>query len=181
MDGQDITKPTTPAYSPDGIHLLRTTAQIQYQLSQMADQKANMLLGVTFVIFTITVAQVRSGDREIPLLILGAAAFISAVLAILAVLPSVTTPPKSDSVRNILFFGSFAQLAEQEYVQAMLSIVGDHRTVYEAFCHDIYQNGRVLSRKKYLLLGYAYRVLLAGLVGSLVAFLIAYGLRTFGG
>jgi hypothetical protein len=169
-----------PAYSPDGVHLLRTTQQVQYQLSQMADQKANMLLGVTFVIFTITVSQARPGAPEIPLMVLGASAFVSAVLAILAVLPSVKVPPVPDGVANALFFGSFSQIPEEKYVETMLRIVGDHRTVYEAFARDIYQNGRVLSRKKYRLLGYAYRVLLAGLVASLVTFLIPIALRAFG-
>ena len=168
-----------PAYSPDGVHLLRTTQQVQYQLSQMADQKANMLLGVTFVIFTITVSQAHPGAPEIPLMVLGASAFASAVLAILAVLPSVKAPPVADGVSNALFFGSFAQIPEKEYVDLMLRIVGDNTAVYEAFARDIYQNGRVLSRKKYRLLGYAYRVLLTGLVASLIAFLIPMAIAAF--
>jgi hypothetical protein len=37
---------------------------------------------------------------------------------------------------------------------------------------DIYQNGLVLERKKYRMLGYAYRIFLAGLTASFIAFLI---------
>lgn len=184
MDGHDPNVAATAAktpYSPDGVHLLRTTQQVQYQLSQMADQKANMLLGVTFLIFTITLAQVRDGGPgTIPLLVLGASAFASAVLAILAVLPSVKRPPKSNTVGNILFFGSFAQLSEKEYLDTMLGIIGDNRAVYEAFARDIYQNGSVLSRKKYKLLGYAYRVLLAGLIASLITYLGGWLWGAFG-
>ncbi|HUR09204.1 MAG TPA: hypothetical protein VM347_42155, partial [Nonomuraea sp.] len=93
-----------PAYSPDGVHLLRTTQQVQYQLSQMADQKANMLLGITFVIFTIVIGQAR-GDSgpEAPVLILGATAFVAAMLAVAAVLPSTGSPaPKPDSLADVL-------------------------------------------------------------------------------
>ena len=89
----------------------------------------------------------------------------------MAVLPSVKAPPRPDGPSNILFFGSFAQLPEKEYVARLVEIVGDSRTIYEAFAHDIYQNGRVLSTKKYKLLGYAYRVLLAGLIASLITYL----------
>jgi hypothetical protein len=40
--------------------------------------------------------------------------------------------------------------------------------------HDLYQNGIVLERKKYRMLGYAYRVFLTGLTASFIAFLAQY-------
>lgn len=161
-----------PKYSPDGVHFMRTTQQVQVQLSQMADQKANMLLGVTFVIFTITVGQANAGNTQLPVLVLGGAAFVAALLAVLAVLPAVKVPPRPEGVANMLFFGSFTQLSEEEYVRRMCEITRDSRTIYEAFAHDIYQNGRVLAGKKYKLLGYAYRVLLVGLIASMAAFIL---------
>ena len=169
------------AYTTDGVHILRTAQQIQYQLSQMADQKASMLLGITFVIFTLAVGQMRMAAPQPPLLILAAAAFGAALLAVLAVLPSVKAPPRPEGPANILFFGSFTQLPEDEFIRRLLEIVGDHKLIYETFAHDIYQNGTVLARKKYRLIGYAYRVLLVGLVASLMAFLIQLGMHTFGG
>jgi hypothetical protein len=42
---------------------------------------------------------------------------------------------------------------------------------------DIYQNGQVLQRKKYRLLGYAYRIFLVGLTVTLITFLIESGER----
>lgn len=160
-------------FSPDFVHLLRTTQQIQYQLSQMADQKANLLMGTTFVIFTLTVGQAKAnGAPATALLILGGAAFLSALLAVMAVLPSTKAPPKPEGPANLLFFGSFSQLSEEEFVARMLKTVEDHNSVFEAFAHDIYQNGRVLARKKYRLLGHAYRVLVVGLICSFIAFLL---------
>ena len=176
MDGDER---ASAAYSADGIHLLRTTHQVQYQLSQMADQKANMLLGITFVIFTIAVGQARAGDPQPPLLILGGAAFVAAVLTVLAVMPT-TKPPPETSPKNLLFFGVFSQIPQEEYVTALLAGLSDTQGTYEAFARDIHQNGRVLAGKKYRLLGYAYRVLLAGLVASLLAFLTPYGMKLAG-
>src|SRR5580765_4643494 len=86
--------------SPDGVHLLRTAQQVQYQLSQMADQKASMLLGITFVVFTIAVGQARTGTPQPALVILGAAAFLAAVLAVMAVLPQIKPPPVSQGSDN---------------------------------------------------------------------------------
>jgi hypothetical protein len=169
----EVEKPA-PTFAVDGVHLLRTAQQVQYQLSQMADQKANMVLAASFVIFTVTISQGRNGVQPLPLLVLGAAAFLAALLAILAVLPSVKTPPRPEGPANLLFFGSFTQLPEPEFIERVLDVVSEPRTVYEAFAHDIYQNGRVLAFKKYRYLGYAYRILLAGLIGSLVAFVAPY-------
>ena len=168
------------SYSADGVHLLRTTMQMQYQLSQMADQKASLLLGITFVIFTIAVGQARLGQPQPALVILGATAFLAAFLTVLAVLPSVKAGPKPNSTRNILFFGSFTQMPEDEYVDRLLDVVGDPHTLYEAFARDIYQNGTVLAQKKYRLIGYAYRVMLVGLSLSFIAFLGPMVLQWFG-
>ena len=167
-------------FHPDSVHLLRTTMQAQYQLSQMADQKANMVLGASFVIFTVSISLGNTGARPLPLMILGAAAFAAACLAVLAVLPSVKVPPRPDGPANILFFGSFTQLPEDEYVARLLDIVGDTRTVYEAFAHDIYQNGTVLAHKKYKLIGYAYRVMVVGLSLSFLAFIGPPALKLVG-
>ena len=154
--------------------------QAQYQLSQMADQKANMVLGASFVIFTVTISLGNTGARPLPLLILGAAAFAAACLAVLAVLPSVKVPPRPNGPANILFFGSFTQVSEDEFIERLMTVAISPRDSFEAFAHDIYQNGRVLAFKKYRFLGYAYRILLAGLFGALIAFLLPYALHLVG-
>ena len=92
----------------------------------------------------------------------------------MAVLPSVKTPPLPDGPSNILFFGSFTQIPEAEYVDRLLAVIGNSKTIYEAFAHDIYQNGKVLAAKKYRYLGFAYRILLGGLILSFLAFLAPY-------
>lgn len=166
--------PAKPTFAPEGVYLLRTTQQIQYQLSQMADQKASMLLAITFVIFTISIGRGNAAIPQLPMLILGAAAFASAFLAVLAVLPSVGAKPRPGGKINILFFGAFTRMPEAEFVETLLETATSSRAVGEAFAHDIYQNGQVLAGKKYRLLGYAYRVLLAGLVCSLIAFVAPY-------
>jgi hypothetical protein len=152
-------------------NLLRTAQQMQYQLSQMADQKASMLMAATFVIFTLTIGQARDG--RVPataLMVLGGFAFVSAILAVLAVLPSVG-PSRTGRI-NLFFFGSFTRLDEEEYVERILEVLESDETMFRTMATDIYQNGCVLARKKYKLLGYAYRVFLAGLTASLVTFLI---------
>jgi hypothetical protein len=159
-------------YSANAVHLVRTVQTGHLQLSQMADQKASILMGATFVIFTITIGQARSGQAPLPLLILGASAFFSAVFAVLAILPA--TRFGGAGTGNLLFFGSFIQLDETEFTERLLERLETDDKVYRTMIHDLYQNGTVLGRKKYRLLGYAYRIFLAGLTASFIAFLIEF-------
>lgn len=164
-------------YSPNAVHLVRTVQQTHVQLSAMADHKASILMGATFVIFTITIGQAKTASAPIPLLILGAAAFFSAVLAVLAIVPA--THYRKLGSGNLLFFGSFTQLDEQEYVSQLTALLHSDDQIYRTMLHDLYQNGVVLERKKYRLLGYAYRVFLAGLSFSFLVFVAQYLIQIF--
>jgi len=160
----------------NAINLMRTTQSIHCQLSQMADQKASILMGATFVIFTITIGQARGGaGAPLPLLILGGFAFFTAVLAVLAILPAIHY--RRTGPMNLLFFGSFSRFGEEEYVDLLLDKLGDDESIFRAMATDIYQNGRVLAHKKYRLLGYAYRVFLVGLTVSFATFAVEHELH----
>jgi hypothetical protein len=172
LEQQRETSAAAPVYSPNAVHLMRTTQLTHLQLSAMADQKASILMGASFVIFTITIGQARGTTPPLPLLILGAAAFLSAVCAVLCVVPAFRRR-KAGTV-NLLFFGSFTQLSEEEFTEQILAKLGDDDTIYRATARDIYQNGCVLQHKKYKMLGWAYRIFLAGLVASAAAFVVGY-------
>lgn len=155
--------------SVNGIHLVRTTQQIHVSLSQMADQKASILMGAAFVIFTIAIGQSRGPGAPLPLLILGGFAFFSAVFAVLAILPA--THFCQTGPVNLLFFGSFTRLEEEEYVDRVVDQLAADETIFRTMARDIYQNGVVLERKKYRLLGIAYRIFLTGLTVSFATFI----------
>ena len=164
--------PDNPGFSPNAIHLVRTAQQVHVQLSAMADTKASILMGATFVIFTITIGQARSSAAPLALMILGAAAFFSAVFAVLAILPA--THYRKGGPINLLFFGSFTQLGEDEYIEQVLARLRSDEDLYRTMSRDIFQNGQVLERKKYRLLGYAYRIFLVGLTASFIAYVVEY-------
>jgi len=163
QDGQQ-----EPDYSPNTAHLMRTVQLAQLQLSAMADHKASILMGATFVIFTIAVGHSGGSGAPLPLLILGGAAFLSAVCAVLAILPAVHYRKRAPL--NLMFFGSFTQLDEEEYIERLVAQLGSDDSIYRTMARDIYQNGTVLARKKYRMLGWAYRIFLVGLTASLAAF-----------
>lgn len=150
-------------------YALRTAQQHHVQLSMMADQKANMLLGATFVVFTLAIGQARSGEQTLALVVIAVSAFISALLAAMAVMPM--TRPRPGGTKNWLFFGAFQSLGEDEYIAKMLGEeFATSEAVYTAMLRDLHQMGLVLARKKYRYLTYAYRVFLAGLTLTFAVF-----------
>ena len=166
VDRAGRTAPTAP--SPNAIHFVRTLQTLTLSYSQMADQKASILMGATFVVFTIAIGQARGGEVPISLTVLALFAFASALCAIFAVLPSVG---KAKSGRaNRLFFGQFAAMPEADWIESVLADLPTDELMYRAMLRDIHQNGVVLQRKKYRYLRLAYGVFVVGLGLTVVAF-----------
>ncbi|HSQ96837.1 MAG TPA: Pycsar system effector family protein [Croceibacterium sp.] len=159
-------------YSPDAIHLLRTAQLNNVALSRMADQKASILMGATFVVFSLTVGRTLSGALSYPLLLLGGFAFASTLCAVAAVMPSLGAPAKTAEGMNRLFFGHFARLDEAEWTESVLDDLQTDEGTFRMMLHDIHQHGSMLLHRKYRFLGYAYRVFVAGLILTLVAFAV---------
>ena len=157
-------------YVPNAIHLVRTAQQMPLQLSQMADQKASILMGATFVCFTIAIGQVSSKGISPALVILATFAFLAAVLAMMVVMPRVGKLPPGMVDGSLLFFGAFSQIPEEEFVAKLKGRLVADDLVYTTMIRDMHQNGQVLASRKYRFLGYAYRTFLTGLVLSFVAF-----------
>ncbi|HTU12202.1 MAG TPA: Pycsar system effector family protein [Allosphingosinicella sp.] len=164
---------TSQIYPPNAVHLMRTAQLAQLQLSAMADAKASLLMGATFVIFTITIGQARDGLPPLPLLILGGAAFFAAIFAVLAVIP-MTSGKRKGGRPNILFFGTFSHMAEDAFIEEMTGRLTTEDSIYRTMARDIHQAGTVLETKKYRLLSWAYRIFLLGLVASGAAFVIRF-------
>jgi len=163
--------PTAPVYTQNAYHMVRTAVQANLTLSQMADQKASILMGATFVVFTLSVGQASKGPVPHALLVLGAAALVSAMFTICALMPSVAAPKgevgESD---NLLFFGIYSKLSEAEFTARVMPLLTSDEAIWRTMLRDMHQNGLVLARKKYRLLGYAYRSFLVGLVLTVVVF-----------
>ena len=168
--------PSASGYSVHAIHLVRTTQQQTLQLSQMADQKASILMGASFLVFSIAVSRAFTGHLPVSLAILALFAFLSSLCAVIAVLPSVAPKDEPQSA-NRLFFGHFAGRDEAEWTADVLEQLRNDETVFRTMLHDIYQNGQVLQRKKYRFMGYAYRLFVVGLVVTLASFVAELGVR----
>ncbi|HYS53928.1 MAG TPA: Pycsar system effector family protein [Thermoanaerobaculia bacterium] len=149
----------TPRSSVD--NLLRTAQQHHVQLSVMADTKASILITISSIVMTIALSRASDPQLRPALLTLAAACLISLLLAIIAVLPTFARSKRSPD-RNILFFGHFAQMTDEEYRDEMEHILSSDALVYESAVRDIHSLGVYLYKKKYRFLRFAYVALLFG-------------------
>lgn len=180
MAGEPGSAPEESALPPTGertfslhaIHLMRTAQMNGLTHARMADQKASILLGATFLVFSLSISRALAQDVPAALYVLAGFAFASALCAVMAVLPSVghRSRQPAASRSNLLFFGDFAERDEADWTRELLTALETDERVFRTMAHDIYQNGQVLQRRKYRYLAAAYRLFVAGLFATLLVF-----------
>ena len=100
------------------------------------------------------------------------------MIAVLSAIPKVVTDTftledvKAHKV-SILFFGNFLRLSKDEFVEHLRELKRDEEVLYDDLSRDLYNLGAVLQRK-YRLLSISYRVFIAGMILSFLAFVILY-------
>lgn len=162
--------------------MFRVSLANSQRLSDMADNKANILLTVNSIILSVVVAMlVQKLDTNqhliVPTMLLLISVVITMVLAILSTIPKVKNgrfhPEEvTNKSVNLLFFGNFHQMPYDTYDKAMKKAMGDYDFLYSMLTKDVYSQGVVLGRK-YRLLRYAYGIFMFGLIISVIAFITA--------
>lgn len=157
-------------------YAITTTKSNFASLTANSDQKANIIIAITSLIYTISLGQwntLQAGYR-LGLVILMAFCLIALLLAIISVTPNYKQRKaalnKLDrNKKNIFFFGHFANMTFEEYYEDMKEVVQSKDELYKEMIKDIYQMGVVLHKEKFTLLFYSYRFFFAGLILSSIA------------
>ncbi|MEP3823055.1 MAG: Pycsar system effector family protein [Nonlabens ulvanivorans] len=167
--------------------LFRTALRNHIKLSDIADTKANILLSVNAIIISLALAnlipkleQVSNRHLLWPTLILVLFSVASIVLSIMSTRPNITSGEfPDDEVRerkvNLLFFGNFHKMPLNKYKDSVMDLLEEKEEVYESLIKDLYYLGVVLARK-YKLLRLTYTIFMIGIIGSVLAFVIAFAL-----
>ena len=145
---------------------LRTAQQGTLALSAMADQKASVVLGATFVITSIVVGDV-DGSNDITRLLLAITAIGSGVLAGLALMPGSNRGAATS--RNPLFFAGVAEMSLDEYRASVRDMIRDDPSLYDALVVDLHGSATALAKRKYPLLRLSYQFLIVGMLATLAS------------
>lgn len=163
-------EPTTA----DIVHVLRAAQAHHVSLSSNADQKANIVLGSYLVFLTVTQSLMKTNaELSMPIWVLTIGYSLAAVFALSVIAPRFRDKSrrKGEEPANLLFFGSFHTLDQDEYVDLLDSKMQDDVSARRLFMKDIYQMGQVIQ-KKYQNLRRSYLCLAAGIIVAMAALLI---------
>lgn len=163
--------------------MFRTSYRTHIDMSGLADSKANIMISINGIIVSILLGSISSKIDANPWLLLPTtvmlvACLISLIFAVLAARPRVSRRMISlDDVRknsaNILFFGNFVSLSEDDYLVGMNELLRDNNRLYTNMIRDIYSLGSVLERK-FRLLRTSYTIFMFGLIAGVSLFIIVY-------
>jgi HD superfamily phosphodiesterase len=161
--------------------MFRTTSSNHFELSSLADSKANIMISVNTIIIsvvlTVLIARLPFYPQYIiPTTILLVVCLVSVIFAILSTRPSInhgtfTEEDIRNKKTNLLFFGNFHKMKLTEYQWAMNEMLRDKEYLYNSMIKDIYFLGVVLA-KKYRYLRIAYTIFMWGLITAVLAFAI---------
>ena len=159
-------------------NILRINHGNQMRLGLMADAKANIMITVSSIVFSVTIANLDNEVMKWPLLTFAAGNFFTLLFAIFAIIPKTAYPKDAtgDIDRNSpwfnpLFFGHFAHLPIEEYKRDYAEKLLTDDKVYDALAGDIYGQGKVLALSKYKYLKWSYNCFLGGMSAAVIVFL----------
>jgi hypothetical protein len=163
--------------------MYRSTLTNQLQLSQLADQKAGLLVSVNAIIVSIMATLML---REIgtqpallfPTVLLVGVCLTTITLALWATRPSVNPQPIKNDIEpvpqmDLLFFADYTALSMEEYKAIMQGLITQEAVVHEVILKNIYAQGQVMKRK-YRLIKTAYTVFMIGFPLAIVTYLLMF-------
>ncbi|SCW44066.1 Pycsar system effector family protein [Mucilaginibacter sp. NFR10] len=162
--------------------MFRISSSNHQRLSDMADNKAHIMITVNSIILSAIISLVlRKLDEHsnllIPTFMLLSVSLATMIFSILSTRPSIppglfTPEDINKKTVNLLFFGNFYRMSYQDYSDGMEKMMEDREFLYGSLIRDNYSQGVVLG-KKYRLLRASYNIFMFGLIVSVVAFIIS--------
>ncbi|WP_118951890.1 Pycsar system effector family protein [Taibaiella helva] len=162
--------------------MFRTTSGNNQRLSDMADNKAHIMITVNSIILSAVISLLlgkipKQEYLAIPTYLILAVSVSAIIFAILATRPSLpsgifTSRDVEEKKVNLLFFGNFYKMDLDEYASGMWKVMADREFLYGSLIKDVYSQGVVLGRK-YRLLRISYSIFMFGLILAVIAFIIA--------
>lgn len=161
--------------------MFRSSMTNHIRLSEMADQKAGLLVSVNAIIISIMTSLMVQQFTDNPSLLLPTCFLVLVCLltitfALLATKPSVKgkqNPPETPIKMDLLFFGSYTAIPLENYKIALKEMMSKDETLHESLIENIYAQGMVLNRK-YKLLSIAYTIFMFGFPLVLVSYLLTF-------
>jgi hypothetical protein len=155
--------------------LLRNINQALVIYTGQADLKANIVITTSSLVLTIVATRWSEESLRPAMGAMAVGVLLALVAAVTVVIPKFRIPRKGhvrhdfEPHENPLFFGHFASVSRERFVDVLGEIAVDDVVLYETQAADIHDQGRYLVEKKYRHLRLAYIFLALAFVAGGVA------------
>ena len=163
--------------------MLKTTLRNMIDLTSIADGKSNIMLSINAVILTVAIPLISTYIPSynyliIPTGVLLLTSVISITYATLATRPVKTTGSTdlskiSTGKTNLFFFGNYHSMDIEDYKAGLKQVFASQEILDSSVMNDLYWLGVALG-KKFNRLRVCYAVFLAGMVLTVLAFVITF-------
>ncbi len=163
--------------------MFKTTLRNQIDLTNIADNKANIMLTINSGIITVGIPLLFRLIGENPYLIYPVAVLILTCLLSIVFATLATRPAKMSGETdlnqvekgntNLFFFGNFFRMPKNEYREGLKKVVENDELLDKTIVNDMYYLGLSLGRK-YSRLHTTYSVFMIGMVVTVIVYVIAY-------
>jgi hypothetical protein len=166
--------------------MFKTSLRNHIDLTNIADNKANIMLSINALIITILISLLPTSLQGhtyllAPVGVLLASCVVSIIFATLATRPVKTEgftnidKIKSETT-NLFFFGNFYKMNLPDYKQGMRQVIEDEELMENAIVTDLFFLGKALGTK-FNRLRICYSVFMVGITLTVIAFAAAYGMK----
>jgi len=172
-NGKNGEKPEFPKADRSADSLFRTIVGNHFRLSQMADNKAHIMITICAGIIGFSIKQLFDPQLMYATATIILTSLVSLIFAVYSTMPKLGTqlsPDPKDPNFNVIFFSNFVHMPYEQFERQMEALIRDQRSIHQSLIKDLYSLGKVLDEKKYRYLRYCYQTFLAGLVLSAIVF-----------
>lgn len=163
--------------------MYRSTLTNQLQLSQLADQKAGLLVSVNAIIISIMASlMLREVSTQpalvFPTILLLGVCLSTISMALWATRPSVNAQPilvEGDPIQqmDLLFFADYTALSMDEYKGVMKQAITKEAVIHDIILKNIYIQGQVMKRK-YRRIKIAYTIFMIGFPAAILSYVVMF-------
>ena len=163
--------------------IFKTALRNHIDLTNIADQKANIMLSICAVILTLGMPLFATYMMDRQMLLIPASVFLltcalTMIFATMATRP-VKTDGKTDTSQlfsgknNLFFFGNFYNLKLKTYQEAVKRLMENKSKLDNHIINDLYYLGLTLG-KKFKILRVCYTIFMIGISLTIISFFLAY-------
>lgn len=163
--------------------MFKTTLRNQIDLTNIADNKANIMLSINSLLITIGIPMLASNLKEHPSLVYPAAVLLLTCILSIVFATLATRPVKMlghtdlDTIdlgnSNLFFFGNFFKMNREDYMKGLMRVMQNEEIIDKSIVNDLYFLGRALGNKYYRL-RITYQIFMTGMVLTVLTFGMLY-------